>query len=750
MLTGLIVSRPFLRGESLGLASDLADPGGLVWSFLVLTTLGAWGVWRMWSRRNDILAGPVELCLLLGVVLLFVTAAWASYRRAALLGGWEWLGLVLMLFLVRQLATAARERSGLLAVLMATGVALAVQGVYQAAYELPSQRRIAGDYDTDITAQVQKQFAARLESPDAAELSLLARRLEGYRAHGPYLYSSTLAGALALLLPAIILAALAARRHGAERWQIYLATGAAAVVGLGLWLTREWLFVLAVPLAGAVLLPRWRVPLTLGAVLLGGVMYGSGMLAEDMTRRGDAWGAAWRLLRDGNNGWTGVGLAQSTFWLPRYLSETAGAPIGPESAVLELWAEGGISALLFFAAAALAVVLAVRAWWRDTPPAEREKAEAPGEDLPWEFYLGGMLGVVLAFLVRASSLLQDDLWPAAMLASLAAMSWFAAFAVFEQLTWTPEERMTALGCGALALALALLANPGVGMPSLIGLLFVVVGVMLAEADPRPVTWLSQGELSLNVPAPLFGASAFGLLVLVIIPVSHSSSVHRRAMMAWQIFHAELEKPADERKWKNFRAAINQVAITPLEQAEKEEQKVVRTLLDLSQWRLADWELDPRDLSEMRRAEAALRWAARAQDANLRGTAGVLHLVSARLRIGKNLALIAERLVKLINDPKQKAGDKGRSLAMAGQWRERAEGHFKEGAKEMRQVLPVDPTNPANHYGLARLLHEAGDIKGRREAAAEALRLDKLVGRARRLPSQQREAVEGWLAPEKKK
>src|SRR4051812_32279807 len=140
----------------------------------------------MHSRQLAVQFGRVELALALGVGLLLLGAAWASYRRAAFLAGWEWAGLVLALLLTRQLARSEREQQGVFAVLLATGVAMAVQGAYQSAYELPRQRADIGE--DGAARAVRQRFARRLEAPDAAEADLLGRRLAEARAHGPYLY----------------------------------------------------------------------------------------------------------------------------------------------------------------------------------------------------------------------------------------------------------------------------------------------------------------------------------------------------------------------------------------------------------------------------------------------------------------------------------------------------------------------------------------------------------------------------------
>ena len=77
------------------------------------------------------------------VALVFVSAEVAAdYKFPARLIAWEWFGLLVSFFVVRQLAVTPSEQHGLFAVVLAGAVALAAQGIYQEVVELPSNRRL--------------------------------------------------------------------------------------------------------------------------------------------------------------------------------------------------------------------------------------------------------------------------------------------------------------------------------------------------------------------------------------------------------------------------------------------------------------------------------------------------------------------------------------------------------------------------------------------------------------------------------
>src|SRR5262249_28268238 len=131
-------------------------------------------------------------------LLVFVSVSAAHYRHPALLVAWEWLILVLAFFLVRQLARDEASCRGLLAVVVATGVSLAAQAVYQSAYELPSIRAELSD-PTAIRAAVRKLNIV-LE-PDDQRIEFWRKRIQMDHAFATFAHPNGFAGYLALLVP---------------------------------------------------------------------------------------------------------------------------------------------------------------------------------------------------------------------------------------------------------------------------------------------------------------------------------------------------------------------------------------------------------------------------------------------------------------------------------------------------------------------------------------------------------------------
>src|SRR5262249_42616019 len=154
-----------------------------------------WAVWRLWSGNVAVYLGRVEAAILVGIAVLFAGVPWAAYTRAALMGCWEMIGLLMLLFLTRQLATTEREKHGLFAVLLATGVALSVQGLYQRGWELPRDRTqaLSPEEKEGPRGWVSRQFARTFENLSDGETEVLRQRLVHTRAHASFLFPSSLA-----------------------------------------------------------------------------------------------------------------------------------------------------------------------------------------------------------------------------------------------------------------------------------------------------------------------------------------------------------------------------------------------------------------------------------------------------------------------------------------------------------------------------------------------------------------------------
>ncbi|MGL4555024.1 MAG: hypothetical protein ACRC33_27980, partial [Gemmataceae bacterium] len=428
-------------------------------------------------------------------------------------------------------------------------------------------------------------------------------------------------------------------------------------------------------------------------------------------------------------------------------------------APLDLWAAGGVLVPAAALLAALFLIAAVWRWWRVTTAAERDGATTPGLELPWEFYLGGMLGVLFAFVLRTSSLAEADVLDVALLAALGALAWFAAYALFEQLVWTPGERVLALSAGVAAIGLALLTGPGADRPAVLALLAAAVGLLLAHVEPVPSALLSRPGLAMGLPVPALLGAAFGVFLLVVVPAANTASVIRKARVAGFLFrHHYLAEP-DQQTIKDPLAYLRANVLEPLRLADLEEPGVVRTNALLAEWNAELWsrtllqrESEDTQLRAAVYAKRATEYCSVPAGADARGqpvtrpvgTEGLLTEYMVQQLFVQRMLAIANQLEKEAKDPKMQAPQKTRTLEVAAGRRSQARDAARRFSVPLVEAArEQDPTSPRLAYLLAQAWDSAGDRAKRREAGAEAQRLTEAVGESRRLTNAQRGQLEEW-------
>ena len=365
----------------------LADPWSLVLTLFWLLAAVGWAAWRYWlrpasqgsgmnrsrdhqgavsppladGRGSDWHGGLVQLGLLAMVALVFVSAEVAAdYKFPARLIAWEWFGLLVSFFVVRQLAVTPSEQHGLFAVVLAGAVALAAQGIYQEVVELPSNRRLAENPEAFRAAWVAENPA---QEPVEGLLKQLRLRALERNIYGPYAHPNNYAGFLVLWLPGLIGAVIVCRRTHAPRWQTIF-TACCAILGLtALWLTHSRGAILGLTAAGAgaglFVYRRWlrdhAIATLLGLLLLIGLVYGGsrsglfttgmGKTANTVEQRLEYWQTTWRMIQE--RPWLGVGPGNFGENYPRLMPETAEEKIKePHNFALEVWATCGGFALL--------------------------------------------------------------------------------------------------------------------------------------------------------------------------------------------------------------------------------------------------------------------------------------------------------------------------------------------------------------------------------------------------------------------
>jgi O-antigen ligase len=787
LATALIVVRALVPGEDVGLLEPGANPIGLAVPLLWLCGLVIWAAWRIWSGQMAWYGGLVEAGLLGVVLFSFVgTATVASYKHPAWVVSWEWAGLLAAFFLVRQVARSAADQRGLLAVLLATGVCLAVQSLWQHALpdrgraplpgltadELPRLRcemlatlgaapqdafpaslsRAALAHNNSLANASLPSLAAATSGSDPMLFERVAARnnvyLETNEPALPVAFRPTppeppaatfrelanLAGCLALLLPALAGCVVAAWLGGAPRWQLGVAVGCALLTGLALVLTQIRSALLPCLLVGAAASAlAWRYyptsrppgsagpsPRLLGLIAVAGLALllllafalgpGPGQGLGDLTRE---WSAASAMIRD--HPWLGVGAGNYGRHYPQYMAPTAPAVADqPGSFVLEVWATLGLPALLTLG-------VALVAFFRRTlsfAPGAPVRAADDEETTRWEFYEGGMIGLLVGFVCRALPLSGEAIVAEALAAAARAVVWFAAFALLHGLRWTGATRVLACAAGVAALLLHLTFAGGISVPGVAQLMWVMAALAL---NGLPEASLPVGRHLLWRVLPLVLAAFVALMcgLQVFQPLTSAAASNRTALATAQLYldvRSGVTPSRDDGKTERIRSrpqALLQIT-NQLADAVDTYGGNARYWADLANWYGEFYALTGDD--ETRRRAKKYADAARALDP-----------------LGEEGYLAAARLYQLVGARAPKAEARRQAA--------------DEAAKVLAKIVEKRPNDAQLHYRLATALLDAGDRNLSRVHAARALEVDGLAPTPqRRLRDAQREQARRIASP----
>jgi hypothetical protein len=639
LATALIVVRALVPGEDVGLLGPDGNPMGLVVPLLWLCGLVGWAAWRIWSRQTDWYGGVVEMGLLTVVLSAIVgTAFVASYQHPAWVVSWEWAGLLAAFFLVRQLARSPTDQRGLLAALLATGVTLAAQSVYQhalpdagrtpwpgltadelprrrcevlaalgsapqnafpATLSLPSLAAATSTSDPTLFERVAARNNVRPETGEAV-LPLALRPTPPRPPAATFTSTANLAGFLALLLPALAGCALAAWLGGAPRWQQYAAAGCALLTALALGLTRDRSAILPCLLVGAAAsVLAWRHYATRPAgaagpsrrlllllafagpaallVLAFALRPSGGQELNDLTRE---WSAAWAMIR--SHVWLGVGAGNYGRFYPQFMAPTAPTfATQPDNFVLEVWATLGLGAVL-------GLGVALVHFFRRTlaaVPGEAQEAKDEGQGIGWEFYEGGMLGLLVGFVLRALPAGPDAVVAEAVAAGVRVVVWFGAFSLLHGIRWGGATRVLACAAGVAALLLHLAVAGGISVPGVTQPLWLLAALALnaLPEEPLPVGRQLVGRV---LPLALATAAALLCALQVVQPVTAGASSNRAALAAGQKFldvRSGVTATQPEGKSERVRRDALLYIITQLEEAVQSDPGNARYWVDLANW-----------------------------------------------------------------------------------------------------------------------------------------------------------------------
>jgi O-antigen ligase len=793
LVVGLMVARPIVLGEDPGLLADDSDAGGLLLTLLWFVTALVWAVWRVWARRGDWRGGLVEAGLLVAVGCYFLsTFVEAPYRHPARLISWEWLALLVGLFLVRQLAVDPDEQRRLTAVLLAGAVAISANTVYQGLVEIPDLQK---QYPN-----VEKVGAARGTDPDDPRTEAFLKRIQDGHAYGTFAHPNSLGGYLALCLPPLVVAVVLLRQQGGPGGAGWGGLALVLLVAGALWLSHSRGALLAVALVGVAGFAVWRrrvlwahrttAVATLFVLAVAGVgLYSLGAIDSALGKntgtaavRLEYWSATWSLI--GDHPWLGVGPGNFGNAYHRYMAPTAAETIqDPHNFFLEVWSSAGLvaaAAVLFAlgaffyrvlrgarpvnipAAAPANVPAAAGANAPSTsvqtaPPTAVATAPTAAdlglpplpqgmEPVRLEFYLAGMMGLLLSFLlIRTPDADKNQMLVEGFPAAVRIVVWFFAFAVLERVPWDGRTRALALLAGVAALLINLLVSGGIGFPSVAGPLWTAVALGLNAVDARPQRPGPSEALSLYGPPPLLAVLAIWYGMFVFYPVVYATHHARGAEENAKKWSGTASERRDPGIVRGRTAEASQVrflqdnVIAPLE-------KAVQTDPDNARWyvQLAYWYGRINDLSpphdgqtppgqvyakgQTKTAEMSqmpLLYATAAQETDPQGRQGywseyTLRRESARRVRDEALRDLARAPVAGCDLGYLRRCWQGVSLAN------------ELAAKALGEYLRSDPRDAPLHLARAEALLDSGEVPGALEAAGRAVEFDQQAAGMRKI------------------
>ncbi len=493
-----------------------ADAGtGLSWVLCVLLTaaLAVAATWICGATR--VRWSWTDAAFLVLVALVGLSTEAAADRRPALNLAWEWGGLAILYLLLRNLPRTRAETNALTGALLATAVAVSAYGIYQVAVEYPALRAY-------YLAHPREVLIGQGIDPDSPSRTMFENRLLGSsEPMATFALANSLAGFLVgptVLALAIFLSnALRRERPGSRLVPLVLAVPPLLMLLACLVLTKSRSAYLGLLVALAVMAwrerggsPRGRSRWRLGAVvglmaLVVGIALAAGQLDREVVTestkslryRWEYWEGTWKLLTGSSRTfWSGVGPGNFAGPYLRYkLPQSSEEIRDPHNMVLDVWATAGVfAALMLLVALGLALrdllgrarPLSLTDRVEVEPP---DRAVAPSSRPPdapptgsrwlWMWAAGGWVVVVAlghlnpfaeGLLARWLILGAAWVWGAVMLLPLWRRLPIAG---------------SALGLGALAMMVNLLAAGGIGIPPVaLGLWgFIALGQDLRDDRP---------------------------------------------------------------------------------------------------------------------------------------------------------------------------------------------------------------------------------------------------------------------------
>jgi hypothetical protein len=780
LATALIVARGLVPSEEAALLNPRSNPLGLAIPLLWFCGLVTWAAWRIWSSAPWY-GTLVEAALFIVVGFFFLaTAVRASYKHPAWLISWEWLGIFAAFFLIRQIARNPSDQRGLLAALLATGICLAGQSLVQRHWPEPPQPELrieasewprlrcemlgvgivdphapfpaalntgpllvaVREEDTASFQRVPFRYNVFLEK-DEAQLPSPFRPQPGLSPTATFQSETRFAALLALLLPPLVGCVIVGALRNAPRWQLAIAFVFTAIVALALWQTQVRSATVPCLLVGAgAAILTWRFSwaqsgaaprrlLLLGLtgpallVLLAFVLFsreGPG-LAGPL----EQWRLSWDVISTEH--WLGVGPGNFSRHVTRFLQPTSPDVSDAGSFVLQVWSDAG-----FFALAAL--LLAVGVFFFRTlsilsPRHERLRDESNEPDTlgvspRWEFYEGGMAGLVLGFVMRSLPLAPEEIKTEAVIAGMRAVVWFGAFALVYGIRWSGATRILACVAGVATLLIHAALAGGSNVPGLAQPMWILAALALNGLPEQPLSWGNTVVERLLILG-FTGLAALLCYFQSFQPMVDSAGSNRAALSVGQSYldarGFRIPIYVGDKQQKS--ADVLRAIIRELQTASNADPQNARLLVDLANWNgelFADYPDTQTGIKARLDAGEAAR---KAQQLDPLGPAGFLAEARIQLLTARQARFITPRTGA---DPTDIAQSSDAALGL------------------FAKLVKSDPNNPRLLAQLAEAYVTVGDEKQGRINAQGALSLNaQTTADSRRLTDRQREHLRQRIA-----
>ena len=525
----LVVARAYYPSE------DAETGSGLVWVLLLLMVTGLAIVANLVTGVTRFRWSWVDLSVVVLVVLVGFSAGHAADRRAAITMAWEWGGMGLLYLLTRSLPRTRAESSALGLVLIATAVAVATYGLYQASVEFPVIRHQFEQNPAMVLAQL------GITPGTASAESFKQRLMYSNEPFSTFALANSLAGFIVgplLVLMAIGLANL--RREGGDRpwWGLALSTlpGLALLVCLLLTKSRSayvgfLLGLVILAWANRSVVPRrWLIGVGVGLGLLLTALVGVGVASRQLDiqilseakkslgYRWEYWVGTWGIITGAPSPfapdahatggmlgigstdpqvptppafWWGVGPANfASPYLQHKLPQASEEIKDPHNALLEVWSEAGFWAMLAFGIALVggaALILVAGQSRTDTVELASPITDEVGGWLApkgtgWLVAMGGLGWFGVWALGQLNPVTQADMtfrW------LVLGASWMATILLVGPIATRRGVPAVGMGAAFVALAVELQAAGGIGVPSVAMVLWLLLALGLNLREDRP-------------------------------------------------------------------------------------------------------------------------------------------------------------------------------------------------------------------------------------------------------------------------